>query len=50
VIVERAVDASSTFDSIEIAVPMLAAGGEIVLEVEQLSEHLAPVCVEASVR
>lgn len=50
VIGEREVDASSTFDSFDLASPMLAGGGEITLEVEQLTEHLAPVCVEASVR
>jgi hypothetical protein len=50
VIGEREVDASSTFDSFDLQAPMLSGGGEVTLEVEQMTEHLAPVCVEASVR
>jgi hypothetical protein len=50
VIGEREVDPSSTFDPFDLPAAMLAAGGEVALEVEQLTEHLAPICVEASVR
>jgi hypothetical protein len=50
VVGELPVDASARFDSFDLPAAGLAEGGEVVLEVEQLSEHLAPVCVEASVR
>jgi hypothetical protein len=47
---ELQADSSSVFDSFEFPAAVLASGGGVTLEVEQLGDQLAPVCVEASLR
>ena len=50
VLADRIVNQDSTFDSFDLPAPMLSHGGELALELEQRSDNLSAICLEASVR